>query len=980
MSEMMTGLNSLADKWWLWMAHGFWQSALLAAVVVGLVWAFRRQWSSQFRHALLLIALLKFAMPPFVASPIGAFSNAAPPMTVVESFQDEAYVPTSTELLADGIASGDFDHAMTNTARVEEFRMLEEALAPPPLPAWQMLGWKGWMGVAYLVGCVIVFAGLVRRQVLLRRQLADAKETDSNALVALFDELRKEAGVGERVRLIESDRVDSPFAIGVRKSAVVIPTGLDSTLSDDQMRIVLAHELAHVRRHDVAVGWLQSLLSVVWWFNPMFWILGRALRAHREDCCDDWVIVRRLAKPERYCETLLDAARHFSQPVAEPVAIGFAAKSHPIARRMRRLMDGSLFRSAGLGRISIVVIAMLALVVLPGAGRKSGTAPVVETDLQGPFGWRNLDFVLSEPVETALKQAAKIAQGRNSTSNGVTKFERDQTRLDLEELLAKHPTLFYAQHLLATWHRDYGDTTKSKELFASALSNAPTVLVERYLQPGGKPMKNIEIGGMTIEHNRVQKRSLDPSLKLRFIDLQPDGNGDIRLPVYQTVYRVNSRSYPRGHEMETRSLGWFEAESKEGRLPDVVIWKKYEFPTGHVRTAEQSEELRNAKGASGRRLKVDGVDLGLAWTARVNGKGSYGIENGEGGELAGKSRLLLPVFKNHTYMDHAILKLDLPQPERVEIEEISLLESRSKLRLDEFQRGSMVKLSGDHRIHVSGLRQALPREMDVALKVRLLPAGAYRHRLEPKAGSKALINGMTVAVSAFHRGHYPSWSSRNGFEGEAANPELVSEVLFQATGPVAGKVSMYVVLKNGRRWNLKESGWISSRSGSELMRLPTPLEEVSHFELRPYADRQTVYFENVRLPAMDRELQEMPAVVVKLYPGQTNYLSEVLAPFSMKLSARQGRAFGGVSGNDRGFTFTAQRSDARRNPRVATLAVELENGVDFSKKTYLLHTDGSVLDDSTGGSRFSNPRGPAGWYRNIEANLKQAKAMVVEFN
>ena len=68
---------------------------------------------------------------------------------------------------------------------------------------------------------------------------------------------------------------------------------------------LLLHELAHVKRRDHIVGWIELVAGIVWWWNPLFWFVRSALREQAELACDVWVITTLPNGRRAYAESLL---------------------------------------------------------------------------------------------------------------------------------------------------------------------------------------------------------------------------------------------------------------------------------------------------------------------------------------------------------------------------------------------------------------------------------------------------------------------------------------------------------------------------------------------------------------------------------------------------------------------------------------------------------------------------------------------------
>lgn len=195
--------------------------------------------------------------------------------------------------------------------------------------------------------------------------------------------------------------------------------------------------------------------------------------------------------------------------------------------------------------------------------------------LHGGGAWRNLPFKITADEESDVKRCLAVGSELNSTHNGRSRFLDDAARKELEAVLAKRPGFFYAEYLLGVWHTKNGDAAAGQRYHEQAFEHAPVVLVQTYLFPDGRPLVGANVRWFEIECNRVQKGSIDPSLKLMFYDLVTDAQGQMAVPVYDTVYRHTTVSHPTAPPQELKTnyptLGWFEPTSKRSLLPAATV-------------------------------------------------------------------------------------------------------------------------------------------------------------------------------------------------------------------------------------------------------------------------------------------------------------------------------------------------------------------------------------------------------------------------
>ena len=93
------------------------------------------------------------------------------------------------------------------------------------------------------------------------------------------------------VRLLESARVSVPIVVGWIKPTLLVPAAVLGGLAPSELEAVLAHELAHIRRHDYLVNLLQSAVETLLFYHPGVWWVSHVVRVEREHCCDDLAVI-----------------------------------------------------------------------------------------------------------------------------------------------------------------------------------------------------------------------------------------------------------------------------------------------------------------------------------------------------------------------------------------------------------------------------------------------------------------------------------------------------------------------------------------------------------------------------------------------------------------------------------------------------------------------------------------------------------------
>jgi hypothetical protein len=154
--------------------------------------------------------------------------------------------------------------------------------------------------------------------------------------------LAAKLGVRRRVRLLESDEVSVPVTWGLRVPVVIFPTGA-AAWTGERKRVVLLHELAHIRRWDYAVHLMVEVACAIYWFNPLVWLAARLNNLEQERACDDQALNVGV-RSDIYAEHLVDIARTH---VAEMAPRGAFAMAHSsgLAGRVRSILARGLDRA-----------------------------------------------------------------------------------------------------------------------------------------------------------------------------------------------------------------------------------------------------------------------------------------------------------------------------------------------------------------------------------------------------------------------------------------------------------------------------------------------------------------------------------------------------------------------------------------------------------------------------------------------------------
>jgi beta-lactamase regulating signal transducer with metallopeptidase domain len=143
---------------------------------------------------------------------------------------------------------------------------------------------------AWLFGVALLSFRLLCGFILLEQRRRWHSRLPAERLVILCREVQDKLGLVRAVRYLECDWLHAPAMVGWLRPVILLPVIALTGLSEDQLRAVIAHELAHVQRLDCVANFLQALVEALFFYHPVVWWLGRRIRTERERSCDEIAI------------------------------------------------------------------------------------------------------------------------------------------------------------------------------------------------------------------------------------------------------------------------------------------------------------------------------------------------------------------------------------------------------------------------------------------------------------------------------------------------------------------------------------------------------------------------------------------------------------------------------------------------------------------------------------------------------------------
>jgi beta-lactamase regulating signal transducer with metallopeptidase domain len=309
--------------------HSLWQGALVA-VLLAIVLAALRNNASTNRYAVsvtAMFAMLQISLFTFFAiyEPRSLADDLTSPTTIIgsEVLVNQVYDIHNLNQNSEVLATAQEQNSLVSyyNATIENIKNNLHLIV-----------------ATWIIGVVLFslrFAGsLLYINKLKNKYVGAAPESWLKLSADISHKLR----LRKNVKVLLSDLVHTPTAIGIFKPVILMPISLQTGLSMAEVESILAHELAHIRRNDYLINIFQSVAEILFFYHPAIWWISANIREERENCCDDMAVAA-IGDSMVYSRTLARMNEMAHQQTYNQTALAFAGRKGSLLGRIKRLFS-----------------------------------------------------------------------------------------------------------------------------------------------------------------------------------------------------------------------------------------------------------------------------------------------------------------------------------------------------------------------------------------------------------------------------------------------------------------------------------------------------------------------------------------------------------------------------------------------------------------------------------------------------------------
>ena len=337
---------------------------LLALLAAGLL----ARASAAWRHLAWCVSILALLLLPALAVALPAWRASWLPPWPAD--RQAAAVPVAVSMPID-VQPIDVQAETTSAVLPPDEPPATVATQPPPAELIEARGRAAgpapWPALIWLAGALVSLVPVAVGLWQLAGLRASSTIVADPRWLSLVEQLRQQLRLRRPVQLRQSNAARVPLTWGALRPVLLVPAEADEW-PDDRRRLVLLHELAHVRRWDWLTQLVAHLACGLYWFNPLVWLAARQMRTLRERACDDLVLAAG-AKPSHYAQELLALAASLADSRLSSLAAVPMTRRGGLEDRLRGILDprrsraaattAAICLAAGLAAAAVAPLAML---------------------------------------------------------------------------------------------------------------------------------------------------------------------------------------------------------------------------------------------------------------------------------------------------------------------------------------------------------------------------------------------------------------------------------------------------------------------------------------------------------------------------------------------------------------------------------------------------------------------------------------------
>lgn len=330
------------------------QTSFKASVLIGIIFIIqrllRRRLSAKWQFALWFLLIIRLILPYEIESKISLFNLIPSKNVVLPESERSSEITATSEIQIQNIdlPITPAKSILTEPMNSQNFRFTAEQV----------------LALIWLMGILGIGIHIYASNFELWRKVHPLPLSSNHTILNLLEQCKSEMKINRPILLIEMEGIRIPVLFGIFKPKILLPKHFITQMTQDQIKHIFLHELAHNKRNDVLVSFITTLLQILYWFNPIIWFAFYRMRIDRELACDEMTLTRiGAAQSQSYGRTIISLLENIAAEPRLPLAVGVVETRKNLKRRIAMIarFKKSPFAWSFLGIIILFALAAISM-------------------------------------------------------------------------------------------------------------------------------------------------------------------------------------------------------------------------------------------------------------------------------------------------------------------------------------------------------------------------------------------------------------------------------------------------------------------------------------------------------------------------------------------------------------------------------------------------------------------------------------------
>jgi beta-lactamase regulating signal transducer with metallopeptidase domain len=322
---MTTSLNFLV-LFTDWLFEASLKASILIALILIIQLLLRRKMPARWQHGIWFLVIVRLILPFDIESRFSMFK-----LVPAKSIQVLHTENRQEELSTEHVFSTNFD-APSKSAQFTP-------VTKPDQPNFN-LSIRELLSMIWLSGAVILLLFTFISNFKLWRRIRSHSSTTNPFLLQMLEQCKKQMKITRQIALIEMEGIRIPVKFGIVNPKILLPANLTDLMTNEQVKHIFLHELAHYKRNDVLISCVTTILQIIHWFNPFIWFAFYRMCIDRELACDELTLSRIGAtQSQAYGQTIISLLETMTAEFRLPVAVGIIETKKNLRRRLAMIAN-----------------------------------------------------------------------------------------------------------------------------------------------------------------------------------------------------------------------------------------------------------------------------------------------------------------------------------------------------------------------------------------------------------------------------------------------------------------------------------------------------------------------------------------------------------------------------------------------------------------------------------------------------------------